>query len=266
LAKFAEETGVKRLLTATLAGAAALGGSVALAERTQDARTNQAQGEQRSYPVPGFDKIGQVGPNRVIVRVGAAPSVRAQGPRKTLDLYEVVVEKGSLEIRPKRDEDWNFRGRPWRDIQPATYYVTLPRLAGVSAVGSGDIEIDRVGGDRFAASVAGSGTVDVASLAVDSVHVSIAGSGDFIAHGKATDSNISIAGAGNVRARDLASERASISVVGSGDAALTVRNDAHISIMGSGGVDIAGPAHCTVSRFGSGSVRCGNVAQSGAYR
>jgi hypothetical protein len=229
LAKFAEEAGVQRFLTATLAGAAALGGSVALAERTQDARANQAQ-----------------------------------GPRKTLDLYEVVVEKGSLEIRPKRDEDWNYR--PWRDIEPATYYVTLPRLAGVSAVGSGDIEIDRVGGGRFAASVAGSGTVDVASLAVDSVHVSIAGSGDFIAHGKATDSNISIAGAGNVKARDLTSERASISVVGSGDAALTVRNDAHISIMGSGGVDIAGPARCTVSRFGSGSVRCGNVAQSGTYR
>lgn len=248
---------MRKLVIAALAGAALVTG-VAL---ESGVRGEAAPGvDQRSYAVTGFDRVGAVGPNHVVVTVGPAAAVRADGPSRTLDLFEVVVEHGSLEIRPKRQDDWDSHAWQWHDLKPATYHVTLPHLVGVSAAGSGDIAVDHVGGDRFAASVAGSGTVDVASLDVDSVHVSIAGSGDFMARGKAKDSNISIAGSGDVKARDLTSESSSISVVGSGNAVPTVRDDAHVTIMGSGDVDIAGSARCTVSRFGSGSVRCGNVA------
>jgi hypothetical protein len=246
---------------AVLAGAALMTG-VALESGVygEAAAPGAITADHRSYAVSGFDRIGQVGPNHVVVTVGPAASVRADGPSKTLDLFEVVVERGSLEIRPKRNDRWDGRDWPWHNIEPAVYRVTLPRLAGVSTAGSGDIAVDRVDGDRFAASVAGSGTIDVRSLDVGSVHVSVAGSGDFIARGKATDSNISIAGSGDVKTREVATETASISVVSSGDAALTVRSEAHVSIMGSGDVDITGSARCAVSRFGSGSVRCGNVA------
>jgi hypothetical protein len=247
---------VKRLITATLAGALALSGSAVLAERGAAA----AGGAQRSYQVAGFDKVGQVGPNHVLVTVGPAASVRADGPRKTLDLYEVVVEHGALSIRPRHEHDWNDHDWRWHDIEPATFYVTLPRLSGASTAGSGDIRVDRVTGERFAASVAGSGDIDVASLEVGDADFSVAGSGNLVAHGRARQSRVSIAGSGEVKARDVASETASISIVGSGNVALTVRDDAHVSIMGSGDADIAGSARCTISRFGSGNVRCGNVA------
>lgn len=249
---------MRKLLAAVLAGAAALAGSAVFAERGDNAAP--AGSDHRSYAASGFDKVGQVGPNHVLVTVGPAASVRADGPRKTLDLYEVVVERGALSIRPKRDERWNDRDWHWHDIEPATFYVTLPRLAGASTAGSGDVRVDRVAGERFAASVAGSGNVDVASLDVDNAELSIAGSGDVLARGNARQAHVSIAGSGDVKTRELTSEDASISIVGSGNAALTVRRDAHISIMGSGDVDIAGSARCTVSRFGSGSVRCANVA------
>lgn len=249
---------MRKLVVAALAGAALATGAALESGVHGEAAAPGA--DQRAYAVTGFDKVGAVGPNHIVVTVGPAASVQADGPSRTLDLFEVVVEHGSLEIRPKRQDDWDRHDWSWHDIQPATYHVTLPQLAGVSAAGSGDIAVDHVDGDRFAASVAGSGTVDVAALDVDSVHVSVAGSGDFIARGKARESQISIAGSGDVKARDLTSESSSISVVGSGNAALTVGDDAHISMMGSGDVDIAGSARCTVSRFGSGSVRCGNVA------
>lgn len=249
---------MRKLMIMALAGAALVAG-VAL-ESGVHGEATPSGADQRSYAVTGFDKVGAVGPNHVVITVGPAASVRADGPSRTLDLFEVVVEHGSLEIRPKHHNDWDHQDWSWHDIKPATYHVTLPQLAGVSAVGSGDIAVDHVGGGSFAASVAGSGTVDVAALDVASIRVSIAGSGDFIARGRARDSNISIAGSGDVKTRDMTSQNSTISVVGSGNAALTVSNDAHISIMGSGDVDIAGSARCTVSRFGSGSVRCGNFA------
>ena len=58
---------------------------------------------ERSYRVGSFDKIAAAGPNLVVVHVGAAPSVKAQGPAETLDKMEVVIERGGLQIRPRRE-------------------------------------------------------------------------------------------------------------------------------------------------------------------
>jgi hypothetical protein len=210
---------------------------------------------QRSYDVAAFEKVSSAGPQHVVISVGPAISVRAEGSGETLDRLDVVVENGSLEIRPKRDWGWDHR---WPGMAPATFYVTLPRLSAVSQAGSGEMNIDRVEAKDFQASVAGSGQLDIAALAVDEASFSVAGSGDLIARGRARQSELSVAGSGNARMREVASDTASISVVGSGDAALTVQGDARVSVIGSGDVDIAGSAKCSVSRMGSGKVRCGN--------
>lgn len=255
---------MRKLLAATLAGAVVVTGGMAASARqgVADPTSKDPSTERRTYAVGGFDRVGQAGPNRVLVTVGPATSVRAEGPHQTLELYEVVVEHGSLSIRPKRDRHWNERDWQRHDIAPATFYVTLPRISGASTAGSGDIRVDRVAGGHFAASVAGSGKVEIASLAVDNAEFSIAGSGDLLARGSARQARVSIAGTGDVKTRDVTSDDASISIVGSGNAALTVRHAAQVSIMGSGDVDIAGPARCTVSHVGGGSVRCGNLAQA----
>lgn len=213
---------------------------------------------ERAYEISDFSRISTVGPYHVEVAVGPAASVRAEGPKDTLDRLEVSVEHGSLQIRPKHRQFWGF---DWSGIEPATFHVTLPRLYAVSVAGSGDMKIDRVEGGRFSASAAGSGDLDIGSLSVDNANFSVAGSGDVTAQGHAGKSHVSIVGSGNLHLRKLASDDASISVVGSGDAAMTVRDNAHISMMGGGDVDIAGPAHCSVSRFGGGDVRCGHIEQ-----
>jgi hypothetical protein len=208
---------------------------------------------QRNYDVTSFDKVSAAGPMHVLVTVGPATSVEAEGPNATLDKYEVVVEHGSLEIRPKRHDFW---GTGWRDLQPATFRVTLPQLSASSIAGSGDMKVDRVKGDEFSVSVAGSGKFEIDSLAVNQANFSVAGSGDLTARGRAAKSNVSIAGSGNMHLREFDSDGAAISVVGSGDAALAVRDKADVSIVGSGDVDVAGSANCTVSRFGGGHVSC----------
>lgn len=214
---------------------------------------------QRSYSVAGFDKVSAAGPMHVLVTVGPATSVQAEGPNATLDKYEIVVEHGSLEIRPKKHKFW---GSDWTGMQAATFRVTLPRLSATSVAGSGDMRVDHVKGDEFSVSVAGSGKFEIGSLAVEKANFSVAGSGDLTARGHAAKSNVSIAGSGNMHLREFDSDGAAISVVGSGDAALTVRDKADVSIVGSGDVDIAGSANCSVSRFGGGHVSCNRSLQN----
>lgn len=244
---------MRKLMALAAIGTVAAFGSIGAAQ------DNASPMIRRSYDLGAFDKISMVGPHRVVVSVGGAYSVSAEGPRETLDHTEVVVVDGGLTIRPSDDEWWQRRWRERRDNEPyeaATYRITLPRLAAATLAGSGDMSVDRVEGDEFAASVAGSGGLDVADLRVEEARFSVAGSGELSARGVARRSRISIAGSGNLRGRGVRSETANVSVAGSGDVSLTVEEDARVSIVGSGDVDIAGPARCAVSRLGSGRVRC----------
>jgi hypothetical protein len=261
---------MRKILTLVSVGAlAALGGSMSAAQGNE----TEAQSTSRTYDLAGFEKISVVGPHHIVVSVGPAFSVRADGPQQTLADTAVEVDDGRLEIHPVDDDRWeqrcgdrdrrdSRRWRCWNGYQPATFHVTLPRIDAASLVGGGDMRIDRVEGADFSASVAGSGDLDVAALRVDDARFSIAGSGDLVARGSARNSRVSIAGSGNLRAREVSSTSASISIAGSGNAALTVQDDARVSIVGSGDVEISGPARCSVSRFGGGKVRCNgqNVA------
>jgi hypothetical protein len=244
------------LIIAAACLAAACGGSMNTAQASESATAASAL-EQRSYDLDGFERVSVVGPHRVIVSVGPAFSVRAEGPAKTFARTEVVVEDGALKIQPLTNERWERE--EWRDYEGATFTVTLPRLAGASLVGSGAMSVDKVAGGDFSASLAGSGNLDIASLSVGEASLSIAGSGEMLARGNVRRVDISIAGSGNLRGRELSSNEASISVAGSGDAALTVQGDASVSIVGSGDVEVAGAARCTVSRVGSGDVTCASV-------
>jgi hypothetical protein len=208
--------------------------------------------EQRDYRVGSFDKVAAAGANLVIVHQGGALSVTGQGPAETLDRMEVVVERGGLQIRPRREYDRN-----WHNLKPATYTVTLPRLTDASLAGSGEMRIDRAEGDNFAASVAGSGSLDIAALRVGHANLSMAGSGKLSARGSATRADLSIAGSGDISARGVSSRNAAVSIAGSGDVELTARDSVNVSIVGSGNAEISGGAHCEVNRMGSGQAHCG---------
>jgi hypothetical protein len=247
------------VLAVSMGGAAAFAAAIMLSamdrERVFVARETvpaTATTDGRAYAVSPFEEISTVGPHRVEVTVGGEHAVRAVGPAEAIDRLEVVVEGGTLIIRP-RGSTWR-RGR--RELARITYFVTLPVLEAASLAGSGVLRVDRVEGTRFRGSLAGSGELAIAALAVEDADFSIAGSGDLLAAGTARAARVSIAGSGDLRARGLSSANATVRIMGSGDAALTVRQDARISILGSGDVDIAGPATCSVSRMGSGNVRC----------
>lgn len=209
-----------------------------------------AQG-QRSFQVGAFQSVSLEGSHDVIVTVGGAPSVRAEGSQEMLDRLDIRVENGALRIGTERG-NWNWFGRSGH----VTVYVTAPALQAASIGGSGDMRIDRVESQRFAASIAGSGDLQIGALRAGQASFDIAGSGGIRAAGAAESAEISIAGSGDVALGELQTRRARVSIMGSGDVALQASEMVEGSIMGSGNVSVRGGARCSISKMGSGDINC----------
>ncbi|CAA9541079.1 MAG: hypothetical protein AVDCRST_MAG23-2068 [uncultured Sphingosinicella sp.] len=241
--------------------AAILMSTLALAACNMGANAQESSGggdggpvTQRSYQLSGFDAVGSGGSQDVIVTVGGAHSVRAEGVAEALDRLEIEVEDGTLKIGNKRGSNWNIG---WGGNRPkTTVYVTLPAIRSAAVAGSGDMRVDRVQGDRFQASVAGSGDLDIGQILVAETKFSVAGSGNIKAVGTAQNSSVSIAGSGDIDTGGVQVRTASASVAGSGNIRIHASETANISIVGSGDVEVSGSAKCNVSKRGSGGVRC----------
>jgi hypothetical protein len=206
----------------------------------------------RDFQVGAFDRVSLGGSHNVIVKVGGAPGVRAEGDLAVIDRLDIHVTDGELSIGTKEGFSLGWKSHH----KPVTIFVTAPKLAAASIGGSGDMQIDRVSGERFAASIGGSGDMDIGTLEVRDARFSVAGSGAIRARGRAETSEVSIAGSGDVGLGEFEVQRARVSVVGSGDVQARAMQTAEVSIAGSGDVELTGPAKCTVSKMGSGDVRC----------
>jgi hypothetical protein len=206
----------------------------------------------RTYQVGAFDKVAVAGPYEVNVVTGGQPGVSAKGGEKLLEETEVVVEDGTLKIKPRKRKgiNWSWRGGK------AVFTVNAAAIHGAAIAGSGGINVDKVAGD-FDGDVAGSGDLKLASVAGGKIKLAIAGSGGVDAAGKADSVDISIAGSGDVRVGGLTARTADVSIAGSGNVEANASESADVSIMGSGDVRIQGGAKCTVSKAGSGNVVCG---------
>jgi hypothetical protein len=232
------------------ASALALGACNMVAEAQETG--GDGRPDRRSFDVGSFDSVSLGGYQNVVVAVGPAASVRAEGPSSELDRLEIDVDDGDLRIRTKRDGWRMSMGKR----QPVTIYVTTPRLTSAALGGSGDMRIDRVEGNSFKAAIGGSGDISIASLRVGSADFSIGGSGGISASGEASRQAFSIAGSGNIDAAGLRGRTAEVSIVGSGDVRANASETASVTIMGSGDVELSGGAKCDVTKRGSGSVRC----------
>ena len=213
----------------------------------------QGAGTSRSYAVSGFDQVDLRGSDDVDVRVGGDFAIQATGPADLLDKLEIVKDGDTLKIG-RKGNSFNWGGDKGRAIK---VLVTMPAIGGASVSGSGNLSIDHVQADDFAASIAGSGDMKIGQMAVQSAHFSIAGSGDITASGTAGSAEMQVAGSGDIGAQGLTASRANITVQGSGDVSATVNGPANVSVMGSGDVEVGGDPTCRVSKMGSGEVRCG---------
>lgn len=209
---------------------------------------------ERSYQVGNFNGLEVSGPFDVKVVTGKAVSVAARGDQKLLDATEVAVVDGKLRIRPKK-KGW-LGGMSWNSDNNSTFTITVPALESAGVAGSGDIDVDRVAGDRFRGSIAGSGNLHLPAVAVKNLSLSIAGSGEITAAGQAQSASYEIAGSGDMDASALTATDASASIAGSGNIRAKATGTANLSVAGSGDIDLSGGARCQISNKGSGDIRC----------
>ncbi|HYW14599.1 MAG TPA: head GIN domain-containing protein [Allosphingosinicella sp.] len=219
-----------------------------------EASESEGRRATRNFQVGAFDRISLTGASNVVVTVGGAPSVRAEGDLALLEKLEIKVENGILRIGYKKG-DWSFGWR--KDRQPVTVHVSAAALRGAEVAGSGDMKIDKIEGGDFAGEIAGSGEIELASLRARNAKFSIAGSGGVTASGSAETAEFDIAGSGGVRAAGLQVRSAKVSIAGSGNVETKATESASVDIMGSGDVVVTGGARCSVNKMGSGDVRCG---------
>lgn len=210
---------------------------------------------QRNFPVGGFERIDVAGPYDVEVRTGAAPSVKASGPEKTIERLVVEVRGDRLLIHPRKERGiFGIGGWSHGKVKLT---VTVPQLRAAELAGSGGIRINKVRGQSFDGQIAGSGDLSVDQVEVTSLKLGIAGSGSATARsGRARQVDYSIAGSGDIDAKGVASDTAAVSVTGSGNVAARASQAARVEIIGSGDVDLTGGAKCSISKTGSGEARC----------
>lgn len=234
---------------AIAAGALAAGGAAVMLEGNDGGGGPRvAVSEVKTYQVGEFERISTTGPLDVEIAYGETHSVRAEGAVGEL---EVIIQGGELIIRPAN------RGWDRSMIDSTTLFVTLPRLTHVSLSGPGEISIDKVVSDRFAAVMDGAGgEIEIDGLEVDEAEFTINGPGEIAAAGAARATRVTINGPGELGAGGLRSQTAAVTVRGPGAAELAVDEQAEVSVEGPGEVDIDGPARCTVTTSGAGSVSC----------
>ena len=208
----------------------------------------------RSFALADFTGVALKGSDDVIVTVGSAFSVRAEGPAEELERLKITRDGATLNVGRERGSSFDWGSTRGAGVK---VYVSMPQIAAASVAGSGDMKVDRAAGREFSGDVAGSGDLMIGVLQASAAKLSVAGSGGIVARGAAESLTLAVAGSGDIDARGMKASSARVSIAGSGDVSANIDGPAEVSIMGSGNALLGAGAKCTVSKMGSGDVRCG---------
>jgi hypothetical protein len=142
----------------------------------------------------------------VRLHVGEKQKVKVWAGEKVIDDVATEVRDGTLMIAFDHD------GWGGNDV---VVEASVPKLTGIEASGSGDIDADGIEGDAFAVKSDGSSDIALAGAA-KTLDLEIDGSGDADLAGLRTAAaTVSVSGSGNADVR--ADDRLSVEVDGSGD-------------------------------------------------
>lgn len=213
-----------------------------------------ATAADRRYAVQDFDRIVVEGPFQVRLVTGRNTSASAQGAQQALDSLVVDVQGTTLRVR-RNQTAWT--GAPSRPVAPATVTVSTRVLRSARVVGSGQLEISGLAGQRIDLVVQGSGRLSTTGIEADNLSAGLTGSGSMALAGTAETFTADLQGSGSLIAPGLSVETGTISTVATGDVVLHARRAITVNANGLGQVAIAGRPACTVRGPGASEVRCG---------
>ena len=184
------------ILPATFAAVAVAGCAIG----DDGARTTQARA------VAGFTRIDNRDSVDVRLHVGAPQAVRVLAGKKVIDDVRTEVRDGTLYLT------FDHHGFGGRDV---VVEASVPKLTGIQASGSGDIDADGIDADAIEVRSDGSSDIALAGK-VGRLALDLDGSGDADLAGLAAgDARVTAGGSGDVDVR--ADHRLDIDLRGSGD-------------------------------------------------
>jgi hypothetical protein len=175
--------------------------------------------------VAGFTRIDSRDSVDIRVRVGEPKRVQVRAGEKVIGDVRTEVRDGTLEVTFDHD------GWGGDDV---IVEASVPRLTGIEADGSGDIEADGIAAGEF--EVTSDGSADIA----------LAGTVGRLA--------LDVDGSGDVDLAELAARQAKVFVGGSGDVDVLARERLDVAVDGSGDVRYHGDPVLTHEVDGSGEL------------
>lgn len=210
---------------------------------------------ERSLSVTDFDRLRVEGGFTVEVRTGTATSAKVIGTPAAIDVTSVEVQGRQLNIRRNRS---SWGGYPGQVPPAATIRITVPLLAYVWVTGPATVTVERLKGQRVAASLEGSGSLAIANVMADRVELGTFGSGTLTVAGTVGTLTAVARGGGRFEASKLVAADAKLTSESAGAVTLSVKRAVNVTMTGPGTVTVLGKPACTVTNTGSGSVRCGS--------
>ena len=206
---------------------------------------------ERSFSIPGFDRVRIDGPYQVTLRTGVAPYARATGTPVSIDGLSVKVEGRTLVVR---SGSGGWGGYPGEGRGPVTVEVGTHNLSAVYINGAGALMVDRVKGLGFEVTIQGAGLARIDQVDVDQLKVGISGSGTTRLAGRAAKLTTTVRGTSSFEADGLRVSDAVIGAEGPSIIRAQVTNSAKVDANGLASITLTGDPACTVKAHGSANV------------
>jgi hypothetical protein len=200
--------------------------------------------------VKDFQAISIEYPAEIVVRMGAAESVKVEADDNFLPQLTTEVRDGVLIIENK-ERDWSKRVDPSRTVKIT---ITVKDLSEIRFGSAGSLDVQDLQTEEFRMVLSGAGEVTLQDLDVRQFEAVLSGAGDIKANGVADDLKLTISGFGSFDAPDLESQTAEVRISGAGNATVRVQDELNATVSGAGSVDYYGSPSVEKHITGAGSV------------
>lgn len=199
----------------------------------------------------GIDGVALFGSGDVSITLGNKEEITIHAPADLIPYLLTEKKDGTLYIG-KRKKGW----KKFKFFNEHIHYdLVVKSLKYVSISGSGNVDAEKLTGEKCSVKVSGSGDIDIENLSADILGVSINGSGDIDINGKTDELDVTISGSGDFTSNKLKSENVSINIYGSGDARVWATESLDVHVAGSGDVTYHGNPTVNSRVTGSGDIR-----------
>ncbi|MFC1785626.1 head GIN domain-containing protein [Candidatus Neomarinimicrobiota bacterium] len=218
-----------------------------------------------------IDRVALLGSGDVNITLGDKEEITIHAPADLIPYLLTENKDGTLQIG-KRKKGWkNF----FRFNDHVHYDLIVKQISDISVSGSGDIDSEKLFGEKCSVKVSGSGNIEVDqinskgvkvtvsgsgdigidNLSTDELVVSINGSGDIDINGRSDELEGTISGSGDFTGDEMRSKNVSINIYGSGNASVYATESLEVHISGSGDVTYHGNPTVNSRVTGSGDIR-----------